>query len=435
MQTSRIGLALSGGGYRAAVFHLGTLQKLEELKILSKVDVISTISGGSITGAALCLHEGDYPSFHKVMYDKLKTKSVIREILTSYSLVSLYLFFLTFIGLGVYFLFSDHQWLFIIDMIIMCLLFLKYQFRLFPISKDIEKAYDKFFFSGARLKDLKDKPLLAIGSSNLQTGRPFTFSKLKMNDSTYTFEYAPPVAFVQDNFPLSRAVTASSCVPYAFTPVTIDKMFYKDEEDAVRISPQLVDGGVYDNQGIQKITQPKSLYECNTIIVSDAGGPFSRDEKYPNFFYLLIRTMDLFMYRIKNAQIVQNIYRKAGGSGKPIAYIALSWEIKNCITGFVDNMVTGQVIQEVVNAHGFDPLWIADPKNYTEEIKSFLEIKTGYADIVKMDLTADEHKLAYSADTNLDPLTEKCMACLVRHAGNFTELQVKLYCPGLVDTI
>jgi len=47
----RIALALSGGGFRASVFHLGVLRKLAELGWLPRVDVLSTVSGGSIVGA------------------------------------------------------------------------------------------------------------------------------------------------------------------------------------------------------------------------------------------------------------------------------------------------------------------------------------------------------------------------------------------------
>ena len=47
----RIGLALSGGGFRASIFHLGVIRRLEELGIMSRVDVISSVSGGSIIAA------------------------------------------------------------------------------------------------------------------------------------------------------------------------------------------------------------------------------------------------------------------------------------------------------------------------------------------------------------------------------------------------
>src|SRR5437763_5968466 len=47
----RIGLALSGGGFRAAIFHLGVIRRLEELGIMKDVDAISSVSGGSIIAA------------------------------------------------------------------------------------------------------------------------------------------------------------------------------------------------------------------------------------------------------------------------------------------------------------------------------------------------------------------------------------------------
>src|SRR5688572_28439269 len=46
-----IGLALSGGGFRAAAFHLGVLKRLRELGLLSRIHLLSTVAGGSIVGA------------------------------------------------------------------------------------------------------------------------------------------------------------------------------------------------------------------------------------------------------------------------------------------------------------------------------------------------------------------------------------------------
>ena len=55
----RIGLALSGGGYRAAAYHLGTLRALHKMGLLEKVDVISSVSGGSIIAAFYLLHKDE----------------------------------------------------------------------------------------------------------------------------------------------------------------------------------------------------------------------------------------------------------------------------------------------------------------------------------------------------------------------------------------
>jgi predicted acylesterase/phospholipase RssA len=54
-ETGRLGLSLAGGGFRASLFHVGVLRRLAELDILRRVEVLSTVSGGSITGALYAL--------------------------------------------------------------------------------------------------------------------------------------------------------------------------------------------------------------------------------------------------------------------------------------------------------------------------------------------------------------------------------------------
>ena len=74
---NRLGLSLSGGGYRAAAFHLGTLNKLHEMGVLQQADVISTISGGSIIGAYYCLQKDNYDEFSKNLYSGLQQKNIV----------------------------------------------------------------------------------------------------------------------------------------------------------------------------------------------------------------------------------------------------------------------------------------------------------------------------------------------------------------------
>lgn len=69
-----IGLALSGGGYRAAAFHLGVIDYLEHLKMLDQVKMLSTVSGGTFTGAKLALSQAEkqgYADFFESYYDLL----------------------------------------------------------------------------------------------------------------------------------------------------------------------------------------------------------------------------------------------------------------------------------------------------------------------------------------------------------------------------
>ena len=50
----RVAIALSGGGIRSATFSLGILRALSSLKLLHKVDYLSTVSGGGYVGAFYC---------------------------------------------------------------------------------------------------------------------------------------------------------------------------------------------------------------------------------------------------------------------------------------------------------------------------------------------------------------------------------------------
>src|SRR5678815_3045645 len=79
----KTGLSLSGGGYRATAFHLGTLRKFHSLGILSDINVISTISGGSITGAYYCLNQHDFRHFEESLYHTLQHNNIIKGVLLS----------------------------------------------------------------------------------------------------------------------------------------------------------------------------------------------------------------------------------------------------------------------------------------------------------------------------------------------------------------
>lgn len=428
----KLGLSLSGGGYRAAAFHLGTLRKLQEMGILQQVDVLSTISGGSITGAYYCLHNKDFDAFEKHMLEALGTKNVIKQVFLSFTFIRTLLFLLVFLGPAIYVLFTPYAWLSILLLALMLYLFVRFQFAIFPVSKEVEKAYDKFFYKQATLSQLTNQPLLAIGSTNLQTARPFTFSRLKMEDSSYAF-MDPPVRFKQDAFPVARAVMASSCVPFAFTPVHIDQDFYEQPADVIRVQPQLVDGGVYDNQGIHKITQPGSMYSCDIVITSDAGNKLPFQGSYNNLVILLIRTMDVFMARIKHFQLIQDVYDNAANANRQVAYLSLGWNLEQCIPGFIDNLAKGQITAEVIEAHQLKPEWVADPSRYRRELTTYLENEVDYKVILQRNLKPPQLTIARNVGTNLTPLSKEELTYLAIQAANLTELQVRLYCPTLTQ--
>ena len=97
----RLGLALSGGGYRAAAFHLGVFRKLNQLNILEKIDVISCISGGSIAGAYYVMNKDNFEEFEKSFTANLQ-KSCIRRIIFNYRFLLPIFMFTTIVSFLLY---------------------------------------------------------------------------------------------------------------------------------------------------------------------------------------------------------------------------------------------------------------------------------------------------------------------------------------------
>jgi NTE family protein len=431
INSKKVGLSLSGGGYRAAAFHLGTLRKLDQLGVLDKVDVISTISGGSITGACWGVYDREFSAFDKEMQEKLTSKSVIRYVLTSWASLPAGLIVLAVLAALFWLPFTDFAWVSVAILVIVGLLIWFFQFRIFPVSTIIENAYNTFFYEGKILDYLKEHPVVVIGSTNLETCRQFYFSKYVMEDSAYTYR-EDPILFESGRFPIARAVMASSCVPFAFTPIPIGRRYFKNPAQYPLINPRLVDGGVYDNQGIHRITQ-SGRFTCDVVITSDAGNKLPFNQKYNNVFVLLIRTMDVFMQRIKNFQLIQNVYENAATAKRQVAYLSLGWDPQSSLDGFVDNLAKGNITLEVITAHGIPPEWCRDVENFRQAIFKLLADKIGYSQILQQALTPSQLAIARGVGTNLTALTKEQVNYLTSHAACMTELQVKLYCPLLLS--
>ena len=425
IKNKRIGLSLSGGGYRAAAFHLGTLKKLHELGILEKIDVLSTVSGGSITGAFYCLNKHDFGQFEKSLKEQLKN-SITRKLK-----YIIWISFTVIVIISTTLLFTNFSWI-LAPMALISMYFIwKYQFTLFPVSKYIIRKYDELFFHKLKLKDLPEYPVLAINSTNIETGRLWTFSKNKMGDSSYSFpeDGKPAIGFLNKEFPISKAVAASSCVPFAFTPIPIDKQFFSSKKDADRANPRLVDGGVYDNQGIHKITQKGSSYECDIVITSDAGNLFPFRHNFSNIITLLIRTSDIFMHRTKNVQMIQNLYLNKEIYNKEITYFSLGWNIENCIEGFITNLLNDRIVDSVVEALEIPKLMIEAKER--DQLREYVKERIRYSQILPKLPTRQEIKIARSVETDLHSLSKEQIDCLMKQSMVLTELQLKLYCPSL----
>jgi NTE family protein len=294
--------------------------------ILEKTDVISTVSGGSIAGAYYCYckeKNKSFDEFHENMYQNLKHNLEVKAIINIRTMSLL--IFVTLISIFIGF---QHTWLTGILTFILASVFFLF-IRPLPLNLTEIKAlwYDNFFYNKATLEDLPDKPELVINSTNIETGKMWIFTKKRMGDYTYTKEM-----FNIRKFKLSRAVASSSAVPGIFEPIRIGKNFFIDKEDAKKNKPALSDGGIYDNQGVHKICYPQSSYKCKYIICSNAASPLVPKKRFPLNIFVLNRTNDIMMAKIKNMQFQEYVYHKEDKDIDEIAYYSFHLDIKHDIT-------------------------------------------------------------------------------------------------------
>lgn len=235
-------LALSGGGFRATLYHLGSLIRLNELKFLCKFERISSVSGGSIVSGMLAaawprlkLVDGRFSNLEVEVIEPLR--AFCRRDIDVQA-----------VGWG----------------------------AILPgksIGDVLADTYDDLF-GGARIEALPDKPQFVFDATNLQTGRLVRIQKVRLAD--YSIGEIP-----NPKIRLAVAVAASSAFPPVLSPVTIPlattdwrdrpgTSHFGDPHFTTRLS--LTDGGAYDNLGLETIDT------FSTIVVSDAGAPFSTAE-------------------------------------------------------------------------------------------------------------------------------------------------------------
>lgn len=423
MDKKKIGLALSGGGYRAAAYHIGTLRALNRLGILDKVDVISAVSGGSITAAYYALHKDNYEKFESSFIKKLQ-----RGVLCS---TIIYLLLVLSIPLLIGFLLG--WWLVIPEVIILLICW----YQILPVSYFIESSYNRLFFQKRKLSDLPQSPVIAINATDVANGKLYTFSQLKMGGYTYyqngDYTTSP---FDHTQFPIAKAVMASSCVPFAFSPIKISREFCKENTEI----PILIDGGLYDNQGTHKLSMSNSRYHADYIIVSDAGNTQINANRILNPICLLIKTSDIMMDRIKRFQRQQNIYTPANPNR--YAYVPLEWNIEErLIRGFVQNIMGGNIVESLYSWHKISSDDINNLTNSDKDISktafdnivATLKKSIGWDQLSKIFPNKESCEIARSVGTNLTRLKRKKIDALIHHSEILTEIQVRLYLPEIIE--
>lgn len=415
----RIGLALSGGGYRAAAYHLGTLRALHKMDLLDKVDVISSVSGGSIIAAFYLLHK-DEP-FEQV-------EQSFRKCLAHSSLWG------AILNLAIVFLLPALLGIFVSGWCLLLYLFLYWGFYLIPSSKWIALYYDRLFFGKKKLKDFPDSPIVGINSTNVATGRLFTFSKQDVGG--YDYKENGRSIIKGEEIPVSFAVASSTCVPSIFSPTIIAKRYY---EEGKYKDTLLVDGGLYDNQGTYILTESTNkLYRVENVVISDAGNTRPDIKGVRNTICLMLQSIEVLMNRIRTIQIRNNIYNPVKKNSVYYAYVSLIWsEWNSMVNRFMDNIKKGNVPELVLSVHGIsldDVITFREKndKNAEIRIEEYFKKSIGWQELLDRAPSKELHDIALSVGTNLIPLSKRKIDALSAHSEWLTELQIKTYLPHLL---
>jgi NTE family protein len=217
-----IGLALSGGGSRAIAFHLGCLRALNDLGLLDQIEVLSTISGGSVIGAYYAYTPTK--SFDEFEHDVRRflrsgfQKKIATGLINPATFVScLAGFFTGGAGVG----------------------------RFKSITDVFSHVLDREVFNHARMRSALRNHLenVVIGACDLRTGSAFRFG----NDRAGSWRLGE---MVDGNINVALAVAASAAYPLFLPALGRRLTFTKNGNDSAH-DVLLTDGGVYDNLGVQ----------------------------------------------------------------------------------------------------------------------------------------------------------------------------------------
>ena len=280
-----IALCLSGGGYRAMLFHVGAIIRLNEMGILPKLSRVSSVSGGSITAGVLGLNwhrldfddEGRAANLSSMLVEPIQQmagKTIDRSSILS----------------GV--------------------------FLPGRVSDRIVGHYQNVLFGEATLQDLPSDsqgPRFVINATSVQSGALVRMSKPYLADYRVGVIRKPTIL-------LAEAVAASSAFPPFLSPAEID-VDPSDFEPDLRCDLQrepftdtlvLSDGGVYDNLGLETAWK-----RYKTILISDGGGKMQPDpEPAGDWAQHSMRVLDIIDNQVRSLRKRQVIESFVAGVRK-----------------------------------------------------------------------------------------------------------------------
>jgi predicted acylesterase/phospholipase RssA len=419
--TGKVGLALSGGGFRASLYHLGVLAQLAELDMLRKVEVLSCVSGGSIAGAHYYLKvrhllqtktdseitREDYIQLVREMIDEFVV-GVQKNIRTRVAVNPLKNFRIFWSNeysrtSRAAELYEQHLYSRVKDGHTNGERWLN-QLTIAPRTKMNGEVVNDTSFSPKYQNWRRDAkvPILVLNAATLNTGHTWQFtatwmgeapagidSEIDGNDRLRRMYYGDAPENHQ-RVRLGHAVGASAAVPGVFEPLTMDNLY---PDRIVR----LADGGVADNQGVATLLEQ----DCKIMLVSDASGQMeSQPASSKGIVGVLLRTNSIFQARIREAEYHDLKGRRRSNLLRGFMFVHLKGDLNVAPIDWIDCLDPYDPREDV------QPLWRHD--RYT-----------------RYGIAKDVQQLLSALRTDLDSFSEAEAYALMTSGYRMTEFQFK----------
>lgn len=374
----KFGLGLSGGGFRAALFHIGVLARLAEIDALRHVEVLSCVSGGSIVGAYYYLElrkllhtkadseivRADYIEIVKRLETKflrgvqrnIRTR-VLAEFTTNLKMLFRARYSRT---LRVGELYERELYSQIDDAVDVATPQtgpsgvadslpraadrrrkprLLEDLRIFPLQEAdaLGRREQQRDFHPRRDNWRRNNkvPIMVLNACSLNTGHNWQFTASYMGEPPDAIQaavdsnYRLRRFYFDDSAPtrsapvtLGQAVAASSCVPGLFEPIILDGLYTDDPKRS--ISVRLVDGGVCDNQGIASLLEQ----DCSVMLVSDGSGQMeAEDEPSAGILGVPLRSNSILQARVRAAEYEDIAARRRAKVLRGLMYVHLKQDL------------------------------------------------------------------------------------------------------------
>jgi hypothetical protein len=266
-----IALTLSGGGFRAAAFSLGTISYLNSVtwkskRLVQHVKALSTVSGGTITGVAYAkslVDEKPFADFFREHYGLLRGETLLKESMDILEDKENRIWNKTH---------KRHTLI-----------------NAFSIAYNRKLTSDAF---GIFLRETNSHlEEVIFNATEFSYANPFRFQTSGWFGNQFLNKNNAVLDPVKHDLLLSDIIAASSCFPIGFEPLLFPQDFLPKDHPALKDLLEdarykegvgIMDGGIVDNQGLASIklsqnrrTKPHSkLRPFSLVLITDVASPY-----------------------------------------------------------------------------------------------------------------------------------------------------------------